>query len=89
MVMIQEYTEEHVVSWKESITDFPFPAHTYTLREKQTREKIFEQYIDSAKALKEGKPLRKELTEKEEQLFVARTGNLLRDGLDFTDRYIR
>lgn len=86
--MIQKYTEDYAVAWNKSKPNFPFISHKFSLGEKQTRENILDQYIESAKALRRGKLDHKKLTEKEENLFVAGTRNFLREGLDFTDHQL-
>ncbi len=88
MAMHHKYLEDSAVSWKKSIPKFPFSVHKITLSEKQRREKMFDRYIDSMKALKKGEPDRKKLNEKEERLFLAQTSTLLRDGLDFNDQQL-
>jgi hypothetical protein len=88
MTMSQKYLEDYAVAWKMSVPGFPFIGPTLLPSEKLRREKIFDQYIGSVKALRKGKQSRKSLTEKEEQLFVAGTRNLLREGLDFSDRQL-
>jgi hypothetical protein len=86
--MIQNFVKEYAVSWNRSVPDFPFIAHSITLSEKQRRENVFDEYIDSVKALKKRKLDRKKLTESEEQLFVGRTRNLLCDVLDYSDQQL-
>lgn len=83
--MIQKYLEDYTFCWEKSAPDFPFIAQRFSLNEKQTREKILDQYIQTIKAVRIGKLNRKKLTEKDERLFFANTRNFLRDGLDFTD----
>ncbi len=83
--MIQNYLENYTFCWEKSTPDFPFIAQKFSLNEKQTREKILDQYIQTIKAVRNGKLNRKKLTEEDERLFFAQTRNFLRDGLDFTD----
>jgi len=83
--MIQKYLEDYTFCWEKSAPDFPFIAQRFSLDEKQTREKILDQYIRTIKAVRNGKLNRKKLTENDERLFFANTRNFLRDGLDFTD----
>ncbi|HEY3372824.1 MAG TPA: hypothetical protein VGK10_18390 [Prolixibacteraceae bacterium] len=86
--MIQKYTEDYAVCWKKSKANFPFIDQHFSLAEKQTREKILDQYVESVKSLRNGKLDQKKLTKKEEQLIFSGTRNFLRDGLDFTDQQL-
>ena len=86
--MIQKYTEDYTLFWKQCQPSFPFIAQKFTPSEKLTREQMLDQYIESAKALRKGKQVRKKLTQKEEQLFFAGTRTFLHDGLDFTDQQL-
>lgn len=83
--MIQKYLEVYTFLWEESASDFPFIAQKFSYKEKQIREKILDQYIQTIKAVRNGKLNRKKFTEEEEHLFFAHTRNFLRDGLDFTE----
>jgi len=83
--MIQKYLEDYTFLWEESTSDFPFIAQKFSYKEKQIREKILDQYIQTIKAVRNGKLNRKKFTEEDEHLFFANTRNFLRDGLDFTE----
>lgn len=86
--MIQRYIEDYAISWKSSRPNFPNIVRQYTLTEKQSRENILDQYIESMKALRKAKLDRKKLTQKEEQQFFSGTRNFLQSGLDFTDEQL-
>ncbi|HCY39964.1 MAG TPA: hypothetical protein DHV48_01165 [Prolixibacteraceae bacterium] len=83
--MIQKYLEDYTFLWEESTSDFPFIAQKFSYKEKQIREKILDQYIQTIKAVRNGKLNRKKFTEEDEHLFFAHTRNFLHDGLDFTE----
>ena len=82
--MIQKYLEDYAVFWEDSKSDFPFITQKFNLNEKQSREKILDQYIQSVKVVRNGKLTRKNFNEKDEQLFFENTRTFFRDGLDFT-----
>jgi len=86
--MIQKYTKDTADSWERSQPIFPFIGQKFNLSEKLTREKILDQYIESVKALRNGKLDGKKLTEKEQQSIFANTRTFLRNGLDFTDQQL-
>jgi hypothetical protein len=82
--MIQKYLEDYAVFWENSKSDFPFITQKFNLNEKQSREKILDQYIQSVKVVRNGKLTRKNFNEKDEQLFFENTRTFFRCGLDFT-----
>lgn len=86
--MIQKYTKDTADSWERSLPHFPFIGQKFNLSEKQVRERILDQYIESVKALRNGKLDRKKLTDKEQLLIFENTRTFLRDGLDFTDQQL-
>jgi hypothetical protein len=87
--MIQKYLEDYASFWENSKPYFPFISQKFNLKEKQTREKTLDQYIDSVKALRKRKLDLKKFTEKEEKFFFENTRNFLREGLDFTDKQLQ
>ena len=82
--MIKKYLEDYAVFWEDSKSDFPFITQKFNLNEKQSREKILDQYIQSVKVVRNGKLTRKNFNEKDERLFFENTRTFFRDGLDFT-----
>jgi len=86
--MIQKYTKDTADSWERSQPHFPFIGQKFNVNEKQVREKVLDQYIESVKAMRNGKLDRKKLTKKEQQSIFDNTRTFLRDGLDFTDQQL-
>lgn len=82
--MIQKYLKDYAVFWENSKSDFPFITQKFNQNEKQSREKVLDQYIQSVKVVRNGKLTRKNVNEKDERLFFENTRTFFRDGLDFT-----
>lgn len=87
--MIKKYLEDYAVFWEDSKSDFPFITQKFNQNEKQSREKILDQYIQSVKVVRNGKLTRKDFNEKDERLFFEKTRSFLRDGLDFTEAQLQ
>jgi len=86
--MIQKYTKDYADSWERSLPHFPFIGQKFNLSKKLVRERILDQYIESVKALRNGKLNRNKLTDKEQQSIFENTKSFLRNGLDFTDQQL-
>ena len=87
--MIQKYLEDYAVFWEKSTPNFPFISQKFNLAEKNRREKMLDQYVESVKSIRKGKLNGKKFTEKEEQRFVTSTRTFLCDGLDFTENQLQ
>lgn len=87
--MIQKYLKDFTDFWVQSEPKFPFISQKFNQHEKQTREKILDQYIQSIKWIRKGRLDLKKLNEKDEQMFFSNTRKFLRDGLDFTDNQLQ
>lgn len=87
--MIQKYLEDYAAFWENSKSDLPFITKKFNQNEKQSREKILDQYIQSVKVVRNGKLTRKNFNEKDEQLFFENTRTFFRDGLDFTQMQLQ
>ncbi|MBW8330719.1 MAG: class 1 isoprenoid biosynthesis enzyme [Prolixibacteraceae bacterium] len=87
--MIQKYLEDYAAFWENSKSDLPFITKKFNQNEKQSREEILDQYIQSVKVVRNGKLTRKNFNEKDEQLFFENTRTFFRDGLDFTQMQLQ
>lgn len=87
--MSQKYLEDYAIFWANSEPKFPFISQKFNLSEKQTREKILDQYIQSIKWTRKGRLDLKKMNEKDGRLFFSNTRMFLRDGLDFTDNQLQ
>lgn len=87
--MIQKYLEDYAAFWENSKSDLPFITKKFNQNEKQSREKILDQYIQSVKVVRNGKLTRKNFNEKDEQLFFENTRTFFKDGLDFTQMQLQ
>ena len=87
--MIHKYLADYTSFWENSNPNFPFITRKFSVNEKQAREKILDQYIQSIKSVRKGKLDLKKLTKKDERLFFNSTRTFLRDGLDFSDNQLK
>ena len=83
--MIQNYTEQYADLWEGCSNRFPEFSKVYPKEDKLRREKFLDQFLNTIKVFRKDCVNGKSLDESNQQLFLSKTRNFLRDGLDFTN----
>lgn len=86
--MIEKYLEDYALYWENSQHDFPFLERKYTPSEKYSRENILDQYLESAKALRQKKQSGINISSEDEKRFLASTRSFFCQALSFTPRQL-
>ncbi|MBC7826600.1 MAG: hypothetical protein H7122_02555 [Chitinophagaceae bacterium] len=82
--MIQKYLEDYAVYWRNSEPRFPLLNRKFNFSDKQARERVLDQYLESVKTLRKKKQSGHTFSAKDERHFLDRTRNFLCHTLDFT-----
>lgn len=86
--MIEKYLQDYALYWENSHHGFPLLEKKYNVSDKLSREKILDQYLESAKALRQKKQSGLSISAEEEKLFMAGTRSFFCQALSFTPRQL-
>lgn len=86
--MIEKYLQDYALYWENSQHDFPLLEKKYTSTEKTFRENILDQYLESAKALRQKKQRGLHISGEDEKRFLANTRSFFCQALGFTPQQL-
>lgn len=83
--MLKDYTQQYAEIWDACSTGLPQFTKLYSTHEKLQKEQTLDQFLQSIQSFRKKQISRKILTNADQQIFLSKTRDFLRVGLDFTE----